>query len=298
MQPTRQTVGVATSAGSTRRRQAVTVWLVRAAWVGLGASLSTVVDEQDTATWILAAAWVVGAIAVSVPAVWSLTIARVLVPTAPVAVVAAAVGDSAGHTAALIVAAISAGVATAGVVSADLGAAYVQASAYGAEVRFLLQPPAGFAVAAGMFWVLWAAAATVAVAGAATDQRATGLIAGAVAIGLGVLSLPRWHRLSRRWLVRVPAGVVVHDPLVLTETLMMRHREIAAIGLAPEGTAAADLTGPAGGTAIEIITHEAVTVLLADGRSNPRGKAIHARAVLVSPTRPGRTLDVLTSRGS
>ena len=36
----------------------------------------------------------------------------------------------------------------------------------------------------------------------------------------------RWHQLSRRWLVFVPAGLVVHDPVVLAETLMVPRRQI------------------------------------------------------------------------
>ena len=42
------------------------------------------------------------------------------------------------------------------------------------------------------------------------------------------------------------------DPVVLADTLMLRSDQIASMRLAPADTAAADLTGPASGHAIEI----------------------------------------------
>ena len=102
--------------------------------------------------------------------------------------------------------------------------------------------------------------------------------------------VPRWHRLSRRWLVVVPVGLVVHDPLVLGETLMLRRNEIGSVALARASTEAADLTGPAGGHAVEISTTQPVTAIFASTPSEPGGRAIHLTACLVAPTRPGRAI--------
>jgi hypothetical protein len=71
---------------------------------------------------------------------------------------------------------------------------------------------------------------------------------------------------------------------------MLRRSEIAALHLAPADTTAADLTGPASGHAIEIVTHESVTAILAASAHEPSGKAIHLTACLVSPSRPGHAL--------
>jgi hypothetical protein len=68
---------------------------------------------------------------------------------------------------------------------------------------------------------------------------------------------------------------------------------VAGARLAPADTGAADLTGPAAGFAIEVSVHEAATVLFAADREHPRGRAIHATAFLVAPTRPGRALRAL-----
>ena len=98
------------------------------------------------------------------------------------------------------------------------------------------------------------------------------------------------HRLARRWLVLVPAGLVLHDELVLAETVMLPRRSIDAILLAPADTEAADLTGNALGRALEIRLTGASTVVLAGSPSKPGGTALHVHSILVSPTRPGRVI--------
>ena len=47
-------------------------------------------------------------------------------------------------------------------------------------------------------------------------------IAMGVAVVVGAVLWRTYHRFALRWLVLVPAGVVVHDPVVLGETLMVR----------------------------------------------------------------------------
>jgi len=106
----------------------------------------------------------------------------------------------------------------------------------------------------------------------------------------------RLHRFACRWLVTVPAGVVVHDPVVLGETLMVLRPNVEHARLALVDTAAADLTGPAAGHAIEITMHEMVQVLFAATKARSKGTAIHAQAVLVAPSRPGRALRALAER--
>jgi hypothetical protein len=90
--------------------------------------------------------------------------------------------------------------------------------------------------------------------------------------------------------VLVPAGVVVHDHVALAETVMFRAAVVSRVRLALADTQAADLTGPAGGHAIEVTVSESTTVVLAGTRSAPGGTALHALAVLVAPTRPGNVL--------
>ena len=95
----------------------------------------------------------------------------------------------------------------------------------------------------------------------------------------------------------VPAGVVVHDPLVLADTFPLRSGQVASIRLAPADTEAADLTGPASGYAVEVSTTESVTTVFAFTPAEPNGKAIHLRAFLIAPSRPGSALRSARERG-
>ena len=110
----------------------------------------------------------------------------------------------------------------------------------------------------------------------------------------------RWHQLSRRWLVTVPAGLVVHDPVVLAETLMVPRRQVTSVRLAELGhgaTDATDLTGPTPGLAVEIRLRDTVAARLAPRPREPQGRAVRLSALLVAPSRPGAALAETRRRG-
>ncbi len=278
-------------------------WLLRATWAGVGYFGSNAIESalegrSDAARTTLMLAcgviWLVGVAAIVVPAVITLTAMRMLVP---VAVPAAAAlwfgGASTGDAVAMLALACAAAVLAA---TPELGRTYVQASAYGDEDRHLLRAPLAYLLAAVAAWLIMAGLLIAAGVLLAGEHWLSGVILGVVGLGTAVWSWPRWHRLSRRWFVLVPVGAVIHDHLVLGETLMIRRHELDHLCLAPADTGAADLTGPAVGHAIEITTRESVTAIMAASPSEPRGKVIHLTACLVSPTRPGRVLRAAAER--
>ena len=288
-----QTVGVTSHSPIERTLP----WMMRLTWVGvllLGGSAvdASLVGRSDgvrwAATWGGAAMWSIAVAAMAIPAVTSLTAMRILVPLSiPSAVAAWIMGAPAVDTALF---AGTGALATIIAFSGEIGGLFVQASAYGEEDRHLLRPPAAYLLAALITWCTLAAASISAVLLLGAERWVIGSALGAGAISAGVWAWPRLHRLSRRWFVVVPVGLVIHDYLVLAETLMLRRAEIAGVRLAPNDTQAADLTGPAAGHAIEINTVEPVTAIFAATPKQPRGTAIHLTACLVSPTRPGRAL--------
>ena len=145
-------------------------------------------------------------------------------------------------------------------------------------------------------WLVWAAATVTGPLALAARSWLLGVPLTLLAIAGVVLLTPRWHRLTLRWLVLVPAGLVVHDPVVLADTLMVRTANIAGIRLAPADTGAADLTGPASGYALEITTADTVSTVLAFTPRAPNGTAIHLTAMLVAPSRPGTALTLAARR--
>jgi hypothetical protein len=172
----------------------------------------------------------------------------------------------------------------------------VQGAAYGQEQRFPLRIPAPVLLPMALAWLVWSAALLGAVLLLRHHTWVGGGLLAAVAAGLSWLLAKRFHRLSRRWLVVVPAGVVLHDHLVLGETLMVQRQNVAAVGLALDGTDAADLTGPAAGNAVEVVVRDAVLAVFPSTKEHPTGRAIHMHSFLVSPTRPGRAIRAITDR--
>ena len=301
---------VPTTAASGRRRTptptpalvaAVTAWGARVAWLVVavvgGRAIGDALADHDAgaARALTAGAWVgwaVGAIALVVPSVATLTAARVVVPGAVAVAVASAIGGAdAGPLAALGAPAL---VATVLVLAAEVGRAWVQASAYGDEQRFPLRPPLGYLVASVVTWTVWVSAVLVAAVAMVSASWLPGVAAGVVTV-VGALVLPRrWHQLSRRWLVTVPAGLVVHDPVVLGETLMVPTANVTGLRLVKVGPDramdAADLTGPTAAVGVEVTLTEAATALFAPRPGLPKGRAIHVLAFVVAPSRPGAVL--------
>jgi hypothetical protein len=273
-----------------------TVWAARACWVAVvlvvPLAVGDALDTRTRAVQLVAQAglwigWTAVAVTLLVPSTLSLTAARLLGPAAvPVALAAAAAGAS---TWAWVAALAVSSVTTAMLLSAEVGEAFVQASAYGAERRFPLRPPASMAFVAVLAWLLGAALLICGSLLLASSRVPIGAVSTVIGITWSVLVARGAHRLSRRWLVFVPAGLVVHDQVVLADTAMLRRSVVAVMGLAPATTDAADLTGGALGPAVEVTLYEHVTVALL-GRPGRAPTPIHLRGFLVSPSRPGRVL--------
>ncbi|MEO7370901.1 MAG: hypothetical protein ABI949_11560 [Ilumatobacteraceae bacterium] len=273
------------------------LWGPRILWVTVGVtgawSLGEALDGRSSAvrttvmigSWLL---WGTGVVALVVPSTLGLTVMRMVSALAwGGAVVGWIAGASPVPGAVFVACALLCGALVGG---AEFGQRCVQASAYGDEQRFLLRPPAAFLPPIAIAGVVWLAATIAAPLVLACRVWIVGVVVGAGAVMLTWLLLPRFNALSRRWLVFVPAGVVVHDQVVLGETLMISRADLDTIDLALAGTEAADFTGPAAGHAIEIGMRSMVDALLAPTKTAPRGTALHVKSFIVAPTRPGTVL--------
>ena len=72
-----------------------------------------------------------------------------------------------------------------------------------------------------------------------------GAIVTVVGFGVAWFPLNALHRLTNRFLVFVPNGLVVHDPTQLREPVLFVKREIAGLAPAPADTTAKDITAAA-----------------------------------------------------
>ncbi len=279
-------------------------WVARIGWVIVavvgGSGVQAAVDGRSSAVvwttaiggWLL---WGLAALALAIASVRSLTIVRVVVPLAVVVTVAAAIGGAQATD--LLGLGIPTIVTLGAVSAAEFGRQFVQASAYGDEERFPLRMPVAAGTAAVVSWLIWAPALVAGPLLLAAEQWIVGAVLVAIAVGGGAFLGPRWHRLSQRWFVLVPAGIVLRDPVVLADTFPLRTNQVAHIGLACADTEAADLTGPASGYAIEVATIESVTAVFAFTPADPNGRAIHLTSFLSAPSRPGTVLRAAKRRG-
>jgi len=184
--------------------------------------------------------------------------------------------------------------------SAEIGSIYVQASAYGDEKRFALRPPVVL-IAPILLSTLVADLSIISLPllVAAKDWP----VAIVSLVGLYISAryfLPRIHSLSRRWLVFVPAGVVIHDEIVLLINLMIRKQELSQIQLARDNSAAADLSALTWGVPLEFSFNKPLDVSLTSigAKHLNTVSAIHAQSVLVATSRPGAVLSAYKTKTS
>ncbi|MDP9387374.1 MAG: hypothetical protein M3Q48_05450, partial [Actinomycetota bacterium] len=179
----------------------------------------------------------------------------------------------------------------------ETGTWFVNGPAYPNERRYLLRAPAPLLL--GVLAVVWALAVGPLVAGPlllAAEQWVAGGVVLAVGLPLAVVLLRAVHGLARRWVVFVPAGLVLHDPITLADPVLFRRQVVALLGPAPAGTDATDLTQAAPGLALELALREEVPVLLTKPGRRP-GEAASLTRLLFTPTRPGAVLAEASRRG-
>ena len=276
------------------------LWTLRLLMVVLAAALTVAIgnaaEERSSAAAPTATiAWglvtMAMVIATVVPSPLALTVMRLLAPaTVPAAVAALALGSGALSGAIAVATAVLTSMVA---LSAEAAEALVQGSAYGREHRLPLRTPAALLIPILLVWSVWCTVLLSAVLEIGAGHWVVGGVLATLAGTLGWLLAQRLHRFSRRWLVVVPAGIVVHDAVTLGETLMVQRRNVVLAHLAPADTQAADLTGPAAGHALEIVLRDMELVVLAGTAKDPKGKALHVQSILVAPSRPGRALNAL-----
>ena len=248
------------------------------------ASASTPV--QVVAAVMAWTAWGVTVVALLVPRTLSLTVLRITVPAALAASIWASVRSGIG-AAEIVAMTWTAVIAAAVLFVPAIADAFVDGSSYGPERRMTLRVPGMLLL--GPVELTWTAVVAGLVAGPlllaakAWIAGAIALVVGVVAARFGVVAL---HRLSRRWLVFVPAGIVLHDHLIVGEALLFPKQMVHSLGPAARDSTATDVTGRALGLVLEVQLTEVSKV-----------RSVDTDRLLFSPTRPGALLHEARERG-
>ena len=310
----------------------VPLWIVRLAWLvlpflawaGVGAALDGASSGASIVVAAIAwAVWAVVLVATAMVRPVALVILRLLVPLAPAATATAlllaagegslAAGD--GDTITALLGFAAGVVAAVAVMLPSTGDYFLNGDSYGDEQRFGLRCPGALVVTLGPLWLLGVALPAAGIAWLAGAQWAMG--AAALIVG-GLAGVWLWAvagRLAQRFVVFVPAGLTVVDPLSLAEPVLFARNRTLSIGPAfvdPDPSDAdvegerVDLSGAALGLAIELRTDgptEVVTLSrpserdtsdgggLADRMKAARmGVSRQAASVLFTPSRPAEFL--------
>lgn len=265
--------------------------VVRAAWLSL-AIVPGVLDSGGAtaiAPILVWSGWAMVAVAVLVPHPLSLTACRFVSPMLALHSVWLLAEGGSEHTWGAVVGLIIIVATSAVMFSSRYGAVHAQAAAYGHERRHLLRPPVSVILPLGVLWTMVTSAAAVAV-------YADTLLWSAVAFGFWLVllafSLRRGLVLARRWLVFVPAGVAVHDPLVLRDTFMVRSEHVRTLRPARSDTEAFDATCTTWGTPLELALAHPHDVSLSNfgARVSRTLDRLHVTSLLVAPSRSADAL--------
>ena len=274
------------------------IWVLRilvAILPFIGAGVDELVSERSTsvqnvATVLAWAVWATSVLSVFILHPATLTVLRMAVPVITATLLYISV-TGAIDTIQIICAAISVAILLISF-NADLGNAFVQASAYGDEKRFLLRPPVALVAPVLLIAMMLLTATVAAPILIAAENLPLGIICSVVsAVGFWFFAR-RIHQLSRRWFVFVPAGFVVHDETLLGTNLMIRKHDLVEMQLAKRDTQAADLTALTWGVPLELSFKQPQDVSLTSLAAKHLNavSAIHASSILIAPSRPGAVL--------
>ena len=286
------------------RRVALTPWALRAVWATLpftaGPALSAALHHRDlplrtTASIGLWAVWAVVLVATLVPHPIAMTVVRIGAPAAVAASVVALWARDAPPAARPMALVWTALAATAGL-SASAGAWFVNGPAYANERRYPLRVAGPLLLGPlELAWALVVAGPAAALALLASRQWVLGGLVAVVGLPVAVVLARALHSLGRRWLVFVPAGLVIHDPVALADPVLFRRELVEALRPAPAGSDSLDLTQAAPGLALELLLTEKVPMTLVQPGKRS-GEAGSSARLLFTPTRPGALLADAASR--
>ena len=276
-----------------RTRALNTLWILRGLWLLVAIAApwdllawhsSPVNVVLEITGWLI---WAIGAVSLFAVVPVGLTAIRLIAPMMFVGAVVALPHSLRDNNSPLLclVALLSTTLCQFVLLQPSITNAMVQGGAYGNETRLALRTPVPYLAPAIVTWVLLASSLMAGPLLLAAKQWILGACITAIALGLLCVVPSRMHRLSRRWLVIVPSGIVVHDHLVLAETMMLTSSNISQVNLRDAPSDEADLTGGVFGSRLVIALSESEKVVISTMTMKflHSAEALHVHSFAIAP---------------
>jgi hypothetical protein len=144
-------------------------------------------------------------------------------------------------------------------------------------------------------WIVIASSLIFSIILISSQKYVFGFIVFTIGSGLSYFSYRSLSALSQRWLVFVPAGIVLHDNMVLADPFLIRKSMIKGIGPALVSTDGLDLTMSSIGMSLVVELYEPAGLTL---QMNPLAppEVREVTSFLVSPSLLPATLEEASSR--
>ena len=279
------------------------IYVFRLAWIpipllGYGVFGSALDGKSESlqvtvslSLWIL---WSIILLISLIPSASLLTLYRVVVP---ISVVAAIWGSiKAEMNASSILLLFCSAICLSISLLPSIGFWFINGSAYGDEVRIPLRAPGPLLLGpVPLAWIVIASSLIFSVILLSSQNYVSGFIVLTIGSSSSYFSCRSLSALSQRWLVFVPAGIVLHDNMVLADPFLIRKSLIKEIGPALVSTNGLDLTMSSIGMSLEVKLYEPAGLSV---QMNPLAppEVNEVTSFLVSPSLISITLEEASAR--
>jgi len=182
--------------------------------------------------------------------------------------------------------------------SAPLGDRFSDGASYGDERRFLLRAPGPVLLLFGpLAWLTSLAGLTVGPILLLDKNFLLGSLISLCGFPLSVISSNAIYQLGRRWLVLVPAGILLHDHLSVGDPTLIPRNQLANFSPAKVETNALDLSQNSFGLSLEIQCSTPLSMMLKIGTRKTMNENSVVESFLINPARPNVLLAEAQKRG-
>ena len=283
----------------------MTTGIMRVIWISLpllcGPSLADSLNDfklllRTTVSISLWTFWVLILLSTLIATPISLAIIRIGAPAAAALSLWSAL-ETSGSVSGIIGLAASA-ITACVALSAPLGDKFSDGASYGDERRFLLRAPGPVLLLLGpLAWLTSVAGLTVGPILLLNKNFLFGSLISLCGFPLAALASNAIYQLGKRWLVLVPAGILLHDHLSVGDPTLIPRNQLANFSPAKVETNALDLSQNSFGLSLEIQCLTPLSMMLRTGTRKTTNETSIVESFLINPVRPNVLLAEAQKRG-